>query len=59
VLASGGLSRRRERRYIVGGSVPMDGDLADVEALAALCKRHDAAFILDEASLPSPFQRLR
>ena len=27
----------------------MDGDLADVEALAAICKRHDAAFVLDEA----------
>jgi 7-keto-8-aminopelargonate synthetase-like enzyme len=27
----------------------MDGDVADVEALAGLCERHDAALILDEA----------
>jgi 7-keto-8-aminopelargonate synthetase-like enzyme len=27
----------------------MDGDLADVETLAALCARHDAALMLDEA----------
>jgi 7-keto-8-aminopelargonate synthetase-like enzyme len=27
----------------------MDGDLADVETIAALCKRHGAAFVLDEA----------
>jgi 7-keto-8-aminopelargonate synthetase-like enzyme len=27
----------------------MDGDIADVSALSALCKQHDAALILDEA----------
>jgi 7-keto-8-aminopelargonate synthetase-like enzyme len=27
----------------------MDGDLADVAALSALCRRHDAALVLDEA----------
>lgn len=38
------------RRIVVSESLfSMDGDLADVEAIAALCKHHDAAFILDEA----------
>ncbi|HEX8106226.1 MAG TPA: 8-amino-7-oxononanoate synthase [Kofleriaceae bacterium] len=38
------------RRIVVSESLfSMDGDLADVEAIAALCKRHDAAFLLDEA----------
>jgi 7-keto-8-aminopelargonate synthetase-like enzyme len=27
----------------------MDGDLADVHAIASLCRQHDAAWILDEA----------
>jgi glycine C-acetyltransferase/8-amino-7-oxononanoate synthase len=43
-------ARLGRRRLVVSESVfSMDGDLADVEALAALCKRHDAAFVLDEA----------
>lgn len=38
------------RRIIVSESLfSMDGDIADVAALAALAKRHDAALILDEA----------
>ena len=38
------------RRIVVSESLfSMDGDLADVEALAALCRRHDAALMLDEA----------
>lgn len=42
--------RHGRRRIVVSESLfSMDGDLADVEALAALCKRHDAAFVLDEA----------
>lgn len=45
------LSARHGRRtLVVSESVfSMDGDIADVEALAALCKRHDASFMLDEA----------
>jgi len=43
-------TRRGRRRIVVSESLfSMDGDLADVEALAALCKRHGAAFVLDEA----------
>jgi 8-amino-7-oxononanoate synthase len=43
-------TRRGRRRIVVSESLfSMDGDFADVETLAALCKRHDAAFILDEA----------
>jgi glycine C-acetyltransferase/8-amino-7-oxononanoate synthase len=43
-------AREGRRRIVVSESLfSMDGDLADVEAIAALCKRHDAAFILDEA----------
>jgi 8-amino-7-oxononanoate synthase len=43
-------AREGRRRIVVSESLfSMDGDLADVEALSALCKRHDAAFILDEA----------
>src|SRR5262249_46311315 len=42
--------RRGRRRLVVSESLfSMDGDLADVEAIAGLCKRHDAAFVLDEA----------
>ena len=44
--------RRRtgRRRVVISESLfSMDGDLADVEGLAALCKRHDAALMLDEA----------
>ena len=42
--------RRGRRRIVVSESLfSMDGDLADVAALAALCRRHDAAFVLDEA----------
>jgi len=38
------------RRIIVSETLfSMDGDLADVAALAALAKRHDAGLILDEA----------
>jgi 7-keto-8-aminopelargonate synthetase-like enzyme len=43
-------THRGRRRIVVSESLfSMDGDLADVEAIAALCKRHDAAFVLDEA----------
>ena len=42
--------RRGRRRIVVSESLfSMDGDVADVEALSVLCRRHDAAFILDEA----------
>ena len=38
------------RRFVVSESLfSMDGDIADVAALAAVCARHDAALILDEA----------
>ncbi|MBX3154578.1 MAG: 8-amino-7-oxononanoate synthase [Deltaproteobacteria bacterium] len=40
----------RRRRIVVSESLfSMDGDCADVAALAELCRRHDAAWILDEA----------
>jgi len=43
-------TRRGRRRVVVSESVfSMDGDVADVDAISTLCKRHDAAFILDEA----------
>src|SRR5690606_3168997 len=43
-------SRHGRRRIVVSETLfSMDGDLADVEALSALCRRHDAALILDEA----------
>src|SRR5439155_16673848 len=42
--------RPGRRRIVVTESLfSMDGDLADVDALAALCRRHDAALVLDEA----------
>jgi len=42
--------RRGRRRIVVSESLfSMDGDLADVSGLAALCRRHEAAFVLDEA----------
>lgn len=43
-------STRTGRRIIVSETLfSMDGDRADVAALAALAKRHEAALILDEA----------
>jgi 8-amino-7-oxononanoate synthase len=42
--------RSGRRRIVVSESVfSMDGDLADVVGLAAICLREDAAFVLDEA----------
>jgi 8-amino-7-oxononanoate synthase len=45
------LSRSTHRRRLVVSEslFSMDGDLADVAGLAALCARHDAALVLDEA----------
>jgi 8-amino-7-oxononanoate synthase len=45
------LRRKGGRRRIVVSETlfSMDGDVADVVGLAALCARHDAALILDEA----------
>ena len=38
------------RRLVISESLfSMDGDVADVRALAELCRRHDAALMLDEA----------
>lgn len=49
-LEAGLAARRGRRRIVVSESLfSMDGDIADVEALAALCKRHDAGLVLDEA----------
>lgn len=43
-------SHRGRRRLVVSESLfSMDGDLADVEALAAIARRHDAALMIDEA----------
>ncbi len=43
-------ARPGRRRIVVTESLfSMDGDLADVAAIAALCRRHDAALVLDEA----------
>jgi 8-amino-7-oxononanoate synthase len=43
-------ARRGRRRLVISESLfSMDGDRADVATIAALCKRHDAAFVLDEA----------
>ncbi len=42
--------RRGRRRLVISESLfSMDGDFADVEAIATLCKRHEAVFVLDEA----------
>jgi 8-amino-7-oxononanoate synthase len=43
-------TRTGRRRIIVSESLfSMDGDVADIEALAALAKQHETALILDEA----------
>ena len=43
-------TRTGRRRIVISETLfSMDGDIADVAALAALCKRHGAALILDEA----------
>ena len=42
-------STHRRRLVISESLFSMDGDLADVAGLAALCARHDAALVLDEA----------
>ncbi len=39
----------RRRIVITESLFSMDGDVADLVAIAALCKRHDAALIVDEA----------
>ena len=46
-----GLATRRGRRTLVvtESLFSMDGDHADIEAIAALCRRHEAVFVLDEA----------
>lgn len=46
-----GLEQRRARRTLVvtESLFSMDGDHADLEAIAALCRRHGAVFMLDEA----------
>ncbi len=42
--------RTGRRRLVISESLfSMDGDLADIEALAAIAKRHDAALMIDEA----------
>jgi len=49
-LEAGLATRHGRRRLVVTESLfSMDGDLADVLAIAALCRRHAAAFVLDEA----------
>lgn len=49
-LARSSHARSSGRRIIVSETLfSMDGDIADVAALAALARRHDAALILDEA----------
>lgn len=41
---------RGRRRLVISETLfSMDGDIADVETLAALARRHDAALLLDEA----------
>ena len=49
-LAEGLATRSRRHAVVVSDAVfSMDGDLADVDALADLCARHDATLVLDEA----------
>jgi 8-amino-7-oxononanoate synthase len=49
-LASALARSTHRRRLVVSESLfSMDGDLADVPGLAALCARYDAALVLDEA----------
>ncbi len=49
-LERGLTTRPGRRRLVISESLfSMDGDLADVRALGELCRRHDAALILDEA----------
>jgi len=49
-LERGLQSRGGRRRLVVSESVfSMDGDIADVAALAELCRRYDAVLVLDEA----------
>jgi len=44
------LASRSGRKLVVSESLfSMDGDIADVEALSVLARRHDAALMLDEA----------
>ncbi len=45
-LAVGG---GRRRIVITESLFSMDGDIADLVAIAALCKKHDAALVVDEA----------
>lgn len=43
-------ARPAARRLVVSETLfSMDGDIADVAGLAAVCKRHDAALMVDEA----------
>jgi 8-amino-7-oxononanoate synthase len=44
-----GASRARRRLVITDAVFSMDGDIADVPALASLCERHDAWLLLDDA----------
>lgn len=49
-LADGLANRSRRHAVVVSDAVfSMDGDVADVDALADLCARHDATLILDQA----------
>jgi 8-amino-7-oxononanoate synthase len=52
--------RREARAVVVSDSVfSMDGDLADVDALADVCARYDALLVLDEAhAVLGPHPRL-
>ncbi|HWU86388.1 MAG TPA: 8-amino-7-oxononanoate synthase, partial [Kofleriaceae bacterium] len=50
VALAGALAGGRRRRIVVSESLfSMDGDLADVAGLAALCARYEASLVLDEA----------
>ncbi|HUS29733.1 MAG TPA: 8-amino-7-oxononanoate synthase [Kofleriaceae bacterium] len=48
-LSSDGVASARRRIVVSETLFSMDGDIADVAALAALARRHEAALILDEA----------